>query len=241
MRKHKRTIALALAMISLLSVGALGIAPAQAAEPDRHVTVTGIGTISVVPDAVRFYPSVTALASTSKDALANASKTATAVRTALKNQGIATKDVKSSNLSVFPEYNYTQDKGSVIVGYRATQSFTIVIRKADTAGKVVEAVVGAGNENVMINGIVPFITKGSAAMEEARAAAVADARSRAASYAKLLGTSLGKVVYLQENSAPSYSFPMLGVAKAAADGSTPEIDLGEEEVTVTITVRWALN
>jgi hypothetical protein len=34
---------------------------------------------------------------------------------------------------------------------------------------------------------------------------------------------------------------MLGVAKAAADGSTPEIDLGEEEVTVTITVRWALN
>ena len=143
MRKHKRTIALALAMISLLSVGALGIAPAQAAEPDRHVTVTGIGTISVVPDAVRFYPSVTALASTSKDALANASKTATAVRAALKNQGIATKDIKSSNLSVFPEYNYTQDKGSVIVGYRATQSFTIVIRKADTAGKVVEAVVGA--------------------------------------------------------------------------------------------------
>ena len=78
-------------------------------------------------------------------------------------------------------------------------------------------------------------------MEDARAAAVADAKARAVSYAKLLGTSLGKVVYLQENSAPSYSFPMLGVAKAQAYGSTPEIDLGEEEVTVTITVRWALN
>jgi hypothetical protein len=154
MRKHKRTIALALALISLVSVGALGIAPAQAAEPDRHVTVTGVGTISVVPDAVRFYPSVTALAAKSGDALATASKTASAVRAALKTQGIATKDIKSSNLSVFPEYNYTQDKGSVIVGYRATQSFTVVIRKADTAGKVVEAVVNAGNENVMINGIV---------------------------------------------------------------------------------------
>jgi uncharacterized protein YggE len=77
-------------------------------------------------------------------------------------------------------------------------------------------------------------------MEDARAAAVADAKSRAASYAKLLGTSLGKVVYLQENSAPSYSFPMLGVAKAA-DGATPEIDLGEEELSISITVRWALN
>ncbi len=240
MRKQKRAIAIALAFITSISVVTLGIGPAQAAEPDRHVTVTGVGTINVVPDAVRFYPSVTALANKSSEALATASKTASAVRTALKNAGIATKDIKSSNLSVYPEYNYTQDKGSVIIGYRATQSFTVVIRKADTAGKVVEDVVNAGNENVTINGIVPFITKGSAAMEDARAAAVADARSRAASYAKLLGTSLGKVVYLQENSAPSYSFPMLGVAKAE-DGSTPQIDLGEEEVSVSITVRWALN
>jgi uncharacterized protein YggE len=240
MRKQKRAIAIALAFITSISVVTLGIGPAQAAEPDRHVTVTGVGTINVVPDAVRFYPSVTALANKSSEALATASKTASAVRTALKNAGIATKDIKSSNLSVYPEYNYTQDKGSVIIGYRATQSFTVVIRKADTAGKVVEDVVNAGNENVTINGIVPFITKGSAAMEDARAAAVADARSRATSYAKLLGTSLGKVVYLQENSAPPYSFPRLGMAKAE-DGSTPQIDLGEEEVSVSITVRWALN
>ena len=227
----------------LLGLGYLGYAalPASAAESTRHVTVTGVGTASVTPDAVRFFASVSNLAATNKTALSNASTAASAVRKALSANNIATKDVKTSSLTVYPEYNYTQDKGSTIVGYRATQSFTVVIRKADTAGNVVEAVVGAGNENVMINGIVPFITKGSAAMEEARAAAVADARSRAASYAKLLGTSLGKVVYLQENSAPSYSFPMLGVAKAAADGSTPEIALGEEEVTVTITVRWALN
>ena len=240
MRKQNRAIAIALAFITSISVVTLGIGPAQAAEPDRHVTVTGVGTINVVPDAVRFYPSVTALANKSSEALATASKTASAVRAALRNAGIATKDIKSSNLSVYPEYNYTQDRGSVIVGYRATQSFTVVIRKADIAGKVVEDVVNAGNENVTINGIVPFITKGSAAMEDARAAAVADARSRAASYAKLLGTSLGKVVYLQENSAPSYSFPRLGMAKAE-DGSTPQIDLGEEEVSVSITVRWALN
>ena len=240
MRKQNRVFAIALAFITLIGVVTLGIGPAQAAEPDRHVTVTGVGTINVVPDAVRFYPSVSALANKSSEALATASKTASAVRAALRNAGIATKDIKSSNLSVYPEYNYTQDRGSVIVGYRATQSFTVVIRKADIAGKVVEDVVNAGNENVTINGIVPFITKGSAAMEDARAAAVADARSRAASYAKLLGTSLGKVVYLQENSAPSYSFPRLGMAKAE-DGSTPQIDLGEEEVSVSITVRWALN
>lgn len=240
MKRNRKIIAMALALVSILSVGALGIAPAQAADNGRYVTVTGTGTVSVVPDAVRFYPSVTALAAKSSEALATASRTATAVRSALRAGGIATKDIKSSNLSVYPEYNYTQDKGSVIVGYRATQSFTVVIRKAENAGQIVEAVVNAGNENVQVNGIVPFVTKGSASMEEARAAAVADARSRAASYAKLLGTSLGKVVFLQENSAPSYSFPMLGMAKAE-DGPTPQIDLGEEELSISITVRWNLN
>ncbi len=240
MRKNRKIIAIGLAVISVISVGTLGLAPAQAAEPDRYVTVTGVGSVSVVPDAVRFYPSVTALAAKSAEAFSTASKTATAVRNALKAEGVATKDIKSSNLSVYPEYNYTQEKGSVIVGYRATQSFNVVIRKAENAGKIVEAVVNAGNDNVQINGIVPFITKGSAAMEEARAAAVADAKARAVSYAKLLGTTLGKVVFLQENSAPSYNFPMLGVAKAE-DGSTPVIDLGEEELSLSITVRWALN
>lgn len=242
MTKQRLTFgAIALTIITLLGFINSGVGPAQAAEPDRHVTVTGVGTINVVPDAVRFYTSVTALGAKSADALASASKTANAVRAALKNQGIATKDIKSSNLSVYPEYNYTQEKGSVIIGYRASQSFTIVIRKADSAGAVIEAVVDAGDDNVMINGIVPFISKGSAAIEDARAAAVADARARATSYAKLLGTSLGKVVYLQENTAPSYSFPMLGVAKAADAESRPQIDLGEEEVSVSITVRWALN
>jgi uncharacterized protein YggE len=240
MRKNRKIIAITLAIISVISLGALSLAPAQAAEPDRYITVTGVGSVSVVPDAVRFYPSVTAVASKSAEALAIASRTATAVRSVLKAEGIATKDIKSSSLSVYPEYNYTQEKGSVIVGYRATQSFNVVIRKAENAGKVVESVVNAGDDNVQINGIVPFVTKGSAAMEEARAAAVADARARAISYAKLLGSSLGKVVFLQENSAPSYNFPMLGVAKAA-DGSSPEIDLGEEELSLSITVRWALN
>ncbi|MBM3656408.1 MAG: DUF541 domain-containing protein [Actinobacteria bacterium] len=237
MRKVNR---ITTAIIALFALSTLWVYPAQGAESDPHVTVTGVGTVSVVPDAVRFYLGVTSLSDKSATALSSASKAAAGVRSALKSEGIATKDIKSSNLSVYPEYNYTQDKGSVIIGYRATQSFTVVIRKAESAGKVIESVVNAGNESVTINGIVPFISKGSAAMQEARAAAVADAKSRASSYAKLLGASLGRVISLQENSTPSYSFPMLGVAKAE-DASTPVIDLGEEEVSISITVKWALS
>lgn len=225
----------------LLAVGfvAYNALPANAAEPTKHITVTGVGTSMVTPDAVRLMASVSVVGKTNKEALSGASTTATAVRGALKNEGVATKDIKTSSLTVYPEYKYSQEKGSELVGYRATQSFNVVIRKAENAGAVVDAVVVAGGDNLQINGVVPFLSNGAAATEKAREAAVADAKARANSYAKFLGASLGGVIYLTEVNAPVYNFPEFGVAKAAADAT--QIDLGETEVTVTVTVRWSLN
>jgi uncharacterized protein YggE len=161
------------------------------------------------------------------------------VRAALKASAIATKDIKTSSLTVYPEYNYSQDRGSELIGYRATQSFTVVVRKAESAGAVIDSVVDAGGEAVQVNGVAPFLSNGAAATEKAREAAVADAKARANSYAKYLGASLGRVIYLTEVSAPVYTFPMLGEKAAASDGT--QIDLGETEVTVNVTVRWSLN
>jgi len=201
--------------------------------------VTGVGTSTVTPDAVRFFASVSVIAKSNKEALASASKSATAVRGALRDNGIATKDIKTSSLTVYPEYNYLQDKGQELIGYRATQSFTVVIRKADNAGAVIDAVVSAGGDAVQINGISPFLSNGAATTEKAREAAVADARARANSYAKYLGVSLGRVISLTEVSAPVYNFPVM--AKGALAEDATQIDLGETEVTVTVTVRWGLN
>lgn len=213
--------------------------PANAADDSRHITVSGVGTSTVTPDAVRFFSSVSVVAKSNKEALSAASSAASAVRAALKGEGIATKDIKTSSLTVYPEYSYTQEKGSELIGYRATQSFNVVIRKADNAGEVIDAAVTAGGDAIQVNGVTPFLINGAAATEKAREAAVADAKARATSYAKYLGASLGKVVYLTEVSAPVYVFPTLGAEKVSADAT--QIDLGETEVTVTVTVRWSLN
>jgi len=235
-----RTIASIITVTAVAGVVALAI-PANGAGTTntRYITVTGVGTVSVVPDAVRFNATVSALASTNAAALSSASKSAAAVRAALKDKGIAVKDIRSANISVYPEYNYTQEAGTKITGYRASQSFDVLVRKASTAGTIIEAVVSAGGDNVQLGGVIPVTLNPSIATEEARAAAVANARSKASSYAKLLGTSIGKVLSLEEQSSPVYSSPF-PMAKAEAD-SAVQIDLGEQDVTVTITVRWALN
>ena len=235
----KKVFASLSALVLAVGLFAYNALPASANESTRHITVNGIGSASVTPDAVRFYASVSVVAKSNKEALASASKSASAVRAALKASAIATKDIKTSSLTVYPEYNYSQDRGSELIGYRATQSFTVVVRKAESAGAVIDLVVDAGGDSVQVNGVAPFLSNGAAATEKAREAAVADARARANSYAKYLGASLGRVIYLTEVSAPVYTFPMLGEKAATSDGT--QIDLGETEVTVNVSVRWSLN
>ena len=237
-----RTIASIITVAAVAGVVALAI-PASGADTTntRYITVTGVGTISVVPDAVRFNATVSSLASSNAAALSSASKSAAAVRAALKDKGIALKDIRSANISVYPEYNYTQEAGTKITGYRASQTFDVLVRKASNAGTIIEAVVTAGGDNVQLGGVIPTTLNPAIATQEARAAAVANAKSKASSYAKLLGTSIGKVLFLEEQSSPIYSSPFpMAKAGAAADQAV-EIDLGEQDVTVTITVRWALN
>jgi len=240
--KNLRTIASILTVSAVAGVIALAI-PANGAgtSTDRYITLTGVGTISVVPDAVRFNATVSVLGSTNAAALSSATKSSAAVRAALKDKGIAVKDIRSANISVYPEYTWTQETGTKITGYRASQTFDVLIRKASDAGSIIEAVVTAGGDNVQLGGVIPTTLNPALATEEARAAAVANAKSKATSYAKLLGTSIGKVLSLEEQSSPVYSSPFPMAKAGAADAAAVEVDLGEQDVTVTITVRWALN
>jgi uncharacterized protein YggE len=237
-----RTITSILTVAAVAGVVALAIPANGAGTTDnRFITVTGVGTVSVVPDAVRFSATVSALAPTNAAALSSASKSAAAVRAALTAKGIATKDIRSANISVYPEYNWTQEAGTKITGYRASQSFDVLVRTASKAGSIIEAVVTAGGDNVQLGGVIPVTLNPSLATEDARAAAVANAKSKASSYAKLLGASIGKVLSLEEQSSPVYSSPFQMAKAGAADAAAVEIDLGEQDVTVTITVRWTLN
>jgi len=221
-----------------LIIGAGFFNPAAAAAPTRYITTTGNGTVSVVPDAVRVSATVSVLGTTSKAALASANTTSAAVRKALAANKIAIRDIATQSISVYPEYSYPENANPVISGYRASQSFSITVRVASTAGAVVDAIVDAGGANVMINGASPFVLDNDKATDLARAVAVKSARAKAVSYAKLLGVKLGRVIFLDEQSSPN-PFPVYGITTKAEDSAT-QIDLGQQEVTVLVSVRWAI-
>ena len=219
-----------------LAIAAL-VAPSANAAATRYITISSQGSVKVVPDAVRINAISTNIAATSKEALAATAKTSAAVRSALTLAKIDKKDIASTSVSVYPEYKYDNNT-TVLVGYRASQSLTITVRAAATAGDVIDAIVSAGGDSLQLNGATPFVLDNTKAATAARTVAVKNARAKAASYASLLGVKLGKVNYLVENSAPTPYIPVMAVAKAESDATV--VDLGEQDVTVSVTVQWSL-
>ena len=233
--KAKRVSAVVL-VAALVSV--FGVQVAHAA-PVRYISVSSVGTVKVTPDAVRLNASVSSTSKVSKDALSAANLAASKFRTAILANGIDKKYLASTTLTVYPEYNYTQEAGNVLIGYRASQSFEVVIRNAAKAGEIVDAVVASAGDLLAINGVTPFVYDNAAATEAARVSAVKNAKAKALSYAKLLGVKLGSITYLQESSAPA-SNPVMMVQAKATDEAT-QIDLGQQDVSVSVATRWAIS
>jgi uncharacterized protein YggE len=223
-------------VIALTLISGVGLALPASAADTRYITISATGTTTVVPDAVRINATVSVLGTTSKSALSTASATSKAVRSALTANKVATKDIATQSITVYPEYSYPASGTPTLSGYRATQSFDITIRSATTAGAVVDAIVEAGGDNLQVNGVSPFVLDSDKATETARTAAVKKAKAKAASYAKLLGVKLGRVIYLDETSTPA-AYP---IYTAKADSDATVVDLGEQKVSVSVTVRWSI-
>jgi uncharacterized protein YggE len=233
-----KTRVIAVIALSVLA-STIGTQFAQAATPNRYISVSSTGTVKVTPDAVRLNASASAIAKVSKEALTNANIAADKFRTAILANGIDKKYLASTTLTVYPEYNYTQETGNVLTGYRASQSFEVVIRNAAKAGEIVDAVVAGAGDALYINGVTPFVYDNTKATEAARISAVKNAKAKATSYAKLLGVKIGKVIWLQESSAPS-SYP-ISMVQAKSDAGATQIDLGQQDVSVSVSTRWAIS
>ena len=234
---NKTRVITLLALTVLAST--IGTQFAQAATTSRYISVSSIGTVKVTPDSVRLNASVSAIAKVSKEALTNANIAADKFRTSILANGIDKKNLASTTLTVYPEYNYTQETGNVLIGYRASQSFEVIIRNAAKAGEIVDAVVASAGDALYINGVTPFVYDNSKATEAARISAVKSAKAKATSYAKLLGVKIGKIIYLQESSAPS-SYP-ISMVQAKSDAGATQIDLGQQDISVSVSTKWAIS
>lgn len=209
----------------------------------QGVTVQATGTVKVVPDGVSFNFAVSVLAQSSETAMSDASSTTEQVRAALDAAGVAKDDIATQNISVYPEYVSSSTGIQSLSGYRAQQVFTVTLRDTAKAGEVVDSVIAAGGNSLQVYGVTPTLLDTDAAVAQAREAAIKSAKEKAKDYAGLVDEDLGSVVYVTEITSPSSPVPLIVGDAGSAELSMTKtvVNLGTQEVSVTVEVRWSLD
>ena len=240
----------AIVVLALLVLRGCGDGGGMGRDHDDHgsktsqgVTVQATGTVKVVPDGVSFNFAVSVLAQSSETAMSDASAAAEQVRTALDAAGVAKDDIATQNISVYPEYVSSSTGSQTLSGYRAQQVFTVTLRDTAKAGEVVDSVIAAGGNSLQVYGVTPTLLDTDAAVAQAREAAIKSAKEKAKDYAGLVDEELGSVVYVTEVTSPSSPVPLMvgDSATASSPMAKTEINLGTQNVSVTVEVRWSLN
>lgn len=205
--------------------------------------VTGEGSATAVPDTAHISFGVTKQAATVQDAQNQTNTAVNSIIDALKQMGASTKDLKTTDYSVNPNYNFN-GSSQTITGYTVTQNIDLKVQPLDKVNKVLDTITKSGANLV---GQVSFgftDQKQQELEDQARKEAVAKAKEKAEGLAKAAGIHLGSIVNLQENNELPAPRPVqMGIALKAEDAtnSAPtQVTPGTATVNTTITFSYQL-
>jgi uncharacterized protein YggE len=202
-----------------------------------RITVTGTGNVSGVPNQLSLSMGVQTNGGSVASALRQANAAARSVAAVLRRTGVATSDIQTSGLSIYP--NYSGSSGAP-TGYQVSEQLTIVLRRLSVAGSQISAAARAGGNATTIDGVSLNLSDTSSLLAAARTKAVTDARAKAAAYARALGRPLGPVISMSEGQPtqpPVYPEPFASAAHAA---SSVPVHPGTQQLSVTVTVIFGL-
>jgi uncharacterized protein YggE len=236
------------ALLTALALSALASASAAlgADEPPPRILVNGQGSAEIAPDMAVLQLTVTREADTAREALdANSAAMAQVIK-ALRAEGVAERDLQTNNFSIQPKYVYPPQKPQGenqtprIVGYTVRNGLAVRVRDLSKLGAVMDQAVTLGvNEggNILFSNDDP-----SAAIEQARSAAVKDAMARAKTLAAAAGVKLGRVLEISEQSFMPAPAPMMRaeMMMAAPAADAVPVAAGESSYQVTVSLSYAI-
>ena len=207
-------------------------------QPETTITLMGRGAVEMAPDMATINVGVQVEAKTAADAMAQQSSQMNGVFAAVKAAGIADRDMQTGNMSLSPVYEYPNNARPRLTGYQASNSITIRVRKLDTLGKTLDAVVKGGGNT--INGISFSVDQPEKFQNEARVEAIQDATAKAELYAQAVGYKVKRIVTISEQEFyPQPPMPVMMRMQDKAAEATP-IAAGEVSLVQTVNVVFEL-
>ncbi|MEX0698423.1 MAG: SIMPL domain-containing protein [Acidimicrobiia bacterium] len=198
------------------------------------ITVTGVGTAGAPPDKCVLTLGAAAAAGTVAEAMTIVSQKVEAVLKALAERGVAGPDVRTSELTIWPE----QVREGSPTGFRVRNIVRAEIADIARVGEVVAAATAAAGDMAEMQGITFQLIETGPVEAEARRLAWEAARAKAEQLASLAGVRLGAPVSVIEGGGGAGGTPPMMKRMAMAEAAP--VEPGSTEVRVQVTVRFAL-
>jgi uncharacterized protein YggE len=205
----------------------------------RSISVPGVGRVSVQPDIATLRLGVMLVRQTAAAARESAAASMTAVLEALSAGGVARKDLRTAFLSLSPVTDYSPETGPRVTGYQAANSVAVTVRDLAQAGALIDAALAAGATSM--DGLDFSVDDPSAAEDQARRLAVADAQRRAQTIAAASDLTLGAVTNVVEGErGMPVPFPGRRAMAFKAEAADTPVEAGSQEIVVSVTVAFAI-
>lgn len=156
-----------------------------------------------------------------------------------KSRGVKEEDIKTTNYSITPRYNYSQF-GQEFLGYNVRQDIQLKIRNLAKVGEILKGAVSAGANEV--SQLQFTVDDPKMPEEEARNLAIADAKTKAERLAGALRVKLVRVTNFSESGGgvppPIFYGREMALGKGGAD--VPDIQIGQNEIQLFVTLTYEI-
>jgi uncharacterized protein YggE len=190
------------------------------------------------PDMATISLGVTTQGTTAAAAMQENAQRMNALTQALRRAGVGDRDVQTSNISVNPQQEFHEGQPPRITGYQANNQVTAKVRNIDSLGRVIDAAVAAGGNN--IDGVSFGYQDADAQLDAARRDAITQARHRADLYAQALGLHVFRVIAVSEGGGARPPVPVMYEARVMAAAAPTPVAPGEIETNANVNVTYEL-
>lgn len=209
--------------------------------PERMVTVTGYAESKEKNQIANYSAGVNAVKDNKDEAVKEVNDKIAAITAAVKDFGVDPSDIQTQSMSVYQRQESYYDNGvqkSKPGQWDVNNTISVTLRDVNRASAMADLLTKSGATNVY--GPNFQLDTSVKAEDSLMADAIADARIKADAMAKASGTSLDKVISVNEGSSGSLIYPMYAAKDGMGGGGGVSVEPGSTKISKTVTVVWSL-
>jgi len=214
----------------------------QIAKSLTFISVNGVGRLDAAPDRADLTLAIETQDKNAEAARDQAAKTMKAVISALKDAGVNDNDMQTRYVALMPIYE--PNANNKISAYQLTNQLVIKVRDINKSSLIMDLAIKTGGNSTRVQNINFAIDKPENALKQAREKAFLDAKTKAEQYADLADVKLGKPQQIIEggalSSAPAHYADMAVLRSSSVGAESTPIQVGEQEVSVSVNVVFAI-